>query len=42
MEKEKGTITLLYAANNSEENAAVVLRDKLNGYRTLGQSSSCV
>lgn len=40
-EKEKGTITFLYAAEDPEHNAAAVLRDKLKGYRTIGQSSSC-
>lgn len=40
-EKEKGTVTFLYAASDPEHNAAAVLRDKLSGYRTIGQSSSC-
>lgn len=40
-EKEKGTITILYSAKDPEHNAAAVLRDKLSGYKTIGQSSSC-
>ena len=40
-EKEKGTITFLYSTKNHEHNAAVVLRDKLSGYKTLGVTSSC-
>lgn len=40
-EKEKGTVTFLYSTSDPEHNAAAVLRDKLNGYRTIGQSSSC-
>ncbi len=40
-EKEKGTITILYSARDPEYNAAAVLRDKLKGYKTIGQSSSC-
>lgn len=42
MEKENGTITLLYAGRDPKHNAAAVLKDKLKGYKTLGQSSSCV
>lgn len=41
MEKENGTVTLLYSANDPECNGAAVLRDKLNGYgvvnRTVGR-----
>lgn len=40
-EKEKGAVTILYSADDPEHNAAVVLRDKLKGYKTIGQSSSC-
>ena len=40
-EKEKLTVTFLYSAQDSEHNAAAVLRDKLSGYKTIGQSSSC-
>lgn len=40
-EKEKGTITILYSAQDPEQNAAAVLMDKLSGYKTIGQSSSC-
>ncbi len=40
-EKEKGTITFLYSAQDPECNAAAVLRDKLEGYKTIGQSGSC-
>ena len=37
-EKEKGTVTLLYSEHDHECNGAVVLKDKLNGYRTIGKS----
>lgn len=40
-EKEKGTVTILYSTQDQDHNAAVVLRDKLKGYKTIGQSSSC-
>ncbi len=40
-EKEKCTVTILYSAHDPEQNAAAVLRDKLSGYKTIGQSSSC-
>ena len=40
-EKEKGTVTILYSTNDPDQNAAAVLRDKLSGYKTIGQSSSC-
>lgn len=40
-EKEKGTVTFLYSTHNPEHNAAVVLKEKLDGYRTIGVSSSC-
>lgn len=40
-EKEKGTVTILYSAQDPECNAAAVLRDKLSGYKTIGQASSC-
>jgi uncharacterized protein YeaO (DUF488 family) len=35
MEKEKGTITLVYTAENDDQNGAVVLREKLQGYKTV-------
>ena len=37
-EKEKGTVTLLYSEHDPECNGAVVLKDKLEGYRTIGKS----
>lgn len=41
LEKENGTVTLLYLAKDLEHNVAVVLRDKLGGYgvvkRTVGR-----
>ncbi len=40
-EKEKGTVTFLYSTHNPEHNAAAVLKEKLDGYRTIGVSSSC-
>ena len=36
IEKEKGTVTLLYSARDPECNGAAVLRDKLNGYGVVG------
>ncbi|MGB9980356.1 DUF488 domain-containing protein [Methanobacterium sp.] len=36
--KENGRVTLLYSSHNLECNCAVVLRDKLNGYKTIGRS----
>lgn len=41
IEKEKGTITILYSTNNHKYNAAAVLREKLQGYKTIGVTSSC-
>ena len=32
MEKEKGTVTLLYSSPDPEHNGAIVLKDKLSGY----------
>ncbi len=37
-EKENGNVTLLYSEVDPECNCAAVLRDKLNGYRTVGMS----
>ena len=37
-EKENGNVTLLYSEVDHECNCAAVLRDKLNGYRTVGRS----
>jgi len=37
-EKEKGNVTLLYSESDPECNCAAVLRDNLNGYRTIGRS----
>ena len=37
-EKENGTVTLLYSEPDPECNGAVVLKDKLKGYRTVGKS----
>ena len=37
-EKENGTVTFLYSEPDPECNCAAVLRDKLNGYRTVGRS----
>ena len=37
-EKENGTVTLLYSKRDPECNCAAVLRDKLNGYRTISRS----
>jgi len=35
LEKEHDTITLVYSAENDNKNSAVLLRDKLEGYRTI-------
>jgi Uncharacterized conserved protein len=35
IEEENGTVTLLYSASDHDCNCAAVLRDKLNGYKTL-------
>lgn len=40
-EKEKRTVTLLYSTPNPEHNTAAVLKEKLDGYRTIGVSNSC-
>ncbi len=37
-EKENGTVTLLYSEHDPECNCAAVLKDKLDGYRTIGRS----
>lgn len=38
IEKENGKVTLLYSARDPEHNCATVLRDKLNGYKTVSRS----
>jgi uncharacterized protein YeaO (DUF488 family) len=38
IEKEKGTVTLLYSARDPECNGAAVLRDKLKGYGVVGKA----
>jgi hypothetical protein len=38
IEKEKGTVTLLYSGDDPECNCAVVLRDKLSGYRIVSRT----
>lgn len=35
MEKENGTVTLLYSTSDPDHNGAAVLRDKLSGYRVV-------
>lgn len=35
LEKEKGTVTLVYGSRNDDQNSAVVLRDKIMGYGTV-------
>lgn len=35
MEKENGTVTLLYSTSDPEHNGAAVLRDKLSGYGVI-------
>ncbi|MEN6291819.1 MAG: DUF488 family protein [Methanobacterium sp.] len=37
-EKENGTVTLLYSKHDPECNCVAVLKDKLNGYRTIRRS----
>jgi NAD+ synthase (glutamine-hydrolysing) len=38
IEKENGTVTLLYSARDPECNGAAVLRDKLKGYGVVGKA----
>ena len=38
IEKENGTVILLYSASDPECNGAAVLRDKLNGYGVVGKA----
>lgn len=35
IERKNGTVTLIYGAKDEKHNNAVVLRDKLQGYKTL-------
>ncbi len=34
-ERKNGTVTLIYAAKDDQHNNAVILRDKLQGYKTI-------
>jgi len=38
IEKENEVVTLLYSVGEPECNCAIVLRDKLSGYRVIGTS----
>ena len=38
IEKENGKVTLLYSSHDSDCNCAAVLKDKLEGYKTIGHS----
>jgi uncharacterized protein YeaO (DUF488 family) len=40
LEKEKGTLTLIYAAKDEEHNNALVLKDKLRGFKTINHRVS--
>ena len=40
IEKKKGTVTLLYTAKDEKYNNAVVLRSKLQGYKTISTTIS--
>ena len=35
LERERGTLTLVYSAKDEEHNNALVLKDKLQGYKTI-------
>lgn len=38
IEKENGTVTLIYCSQNSQNNCAVILKEKLEGYKVISGS----